>query len=465
MVLLGGALSWPFVARAQQQVMPVIGWLSIASPGQFDAYLAAFRQGLAETGYVEGQNVSIEYRWAENRDDRLPGLAAQLVGRAVDVIATNGGEPSAFAAKKATPTIPIVSVVGQNPVATGLVASFARPSGNLTGFTILNEELIAKRLELLCDLLPRAKVIALLVNPSFPQTGPTIRDMQEAARVKAVLLPILKARSESEIDGAFASLAELRADGLVVEGKSPFRRPSRATGNTGRTSGGSGDLFEARIHRGWRSDQLWLQPYRDPSRDWHLRRKNSQRRQAGRSAGPATDKIRAGGQSQDCQGARPYSTAINSRPRRRGDRVKRRGVLALLAAATMPLPFAAGEPAKVFRLGVLSYTPPGPGIRALEQQLQTLGWEEGRNLQIDFVRLDDTDADRSFAMAAELVGRGVDAIYAGGPEPAVKLAVTATRTLPVVMLANDYDPVARGYVASLARPGGNVTGVFFSRSN
>ena len=145
--------------------------------------------------------------------------------------------------------------------------------------------------------------------------------------------------------------------------------------------------------------------------------------------------------------------------------MKRRGVLALLAAATMPLPFAAGEPAKVFRLGVLSYTPPGPGIRALEQQLQTLGWEEGRNLQIDFVRLDDTDADRSFAMAAELVGRGVDAIYAGGPEPAVKLAVTATRTLPVVMLANDYDPVARGYVASLARPGGNVTGVFFSRSN
>jgi len=122
---------------------------------------------------MEGQNVSIEYWWAENHYDRLPGLAAQLVGREVDVIATNGGEPSAFAAKKATATIPIVSVVGQDPVATGLVASFARPTGNLTGFTILNEELIAKRLELLCDLLPRAKVIALLVNPSFPQIGPS----------------------------------------------------------------------------------------------------------------------------------------------------------------------------------------------------------------------------------------------------------------------------------------------------
>ena len=143
--------------------------------------------------------------------------------------------------------------------------------------------------------------------------------------------------------------------------------------------------------------------------------------------------------------------------------MRRRAVLALLAGTTMPLPFAAAEPAKVFRLGVLSYTPPGPGIRALEQQLQTLGWEEGRNLQIDFVQLDNTDVDRSLTMAAELVGRGVDTIFAGGPELAVKLAVTATKTVPVVMIANDYDPVARGYVASLARPGGNVTGVFLQQ--
>ena len=146
--------------------------------------------------------------------------------------------------------------------------------------------------------------------------------------------------------------------------------------------------------------------------------------------------------------------------------MKRRKVLALLAAAAVSPHLAAkgaGEPAKVFRLGTLSFTPPGPGIRALERQLQTLGWEEGRNLQIDFVQLDDTDVDRSFAMAAELVGRGVDAIFAGGPELAVKAAVTATRTVPVVMIANDYDPVARGYVASLARPGGNVTGVFLQQ--
>jgi putative tryptophan/tyrosine transport system substrate-binding protein len=219
--LIGGAVAWPLATRAQQKAMPVIGWLSSISPGQVDAYLAAFRQGLGETGYVEGQNVSIEYRWAENHYDRLPSLAAEIVGRKVDVIATSGGEPTAFAAKSATSTIPIVFVVGQDPVATGLVASFARPSGNLTGFTILNEELTAKRLELLCDLVPRAKVISLLVNPSFPQTGSTIRDMQEAARVKDVSLAVLKASSESEIDAAFASLAELRTDGLVVQG-SPF---------------------------------------------------------------------------------------------------------------------------------------------------------------------------------------------------------------------------------------------------
>ena len=148
--------------------------------------------------------------------------------------------------------------------------------------------------------------------------------------------------------------------------------------------------------------------------------------------------------------------------------MNRRCFIALMAgAATSPrlAAEAAGDPPKVFRPGVLALGPPGPGILALEQRLQMLSWEEGRNLRIDYVQLDGSDADRSLAMAAELVGRGVDAIYASGPELAVKLAVTATRTVPVVMVANDYDPVARGYVASLARPGGNVTGVFFSRSN
>src|SRR6516165_4392807 len=438
MVLLGGALSWPLVARAQQKAMPVIGWLSGASPGQIEAYLAAFRQGLAETGFVEGQNVSIEYRWAENHYDRLPGLAAQLVGREVDVIATNGGEPSAFAAKNATSTIPIVSVVGQDPVATGLVASFARPSGNLTGFTILNEELIAKRLELLCDLLPWAKVIALLVNPSFPQTGPTIRDMQEAARVKAVLLPVLNASSESEIGAAFASLAELRADGLVVEGN-PFFEGHREQLVTLaiRQAVGSGDLFEARIHRGWRSDQLWLQPYRDPSRDRHLRRKNSKRRQAGRSAGPATDKIRAGGQSQDCQCTWPHGPALDPRPRRRGHRMRFAAVaLAVWICATVTAP--AQDATRLPLVGVLRINSPAnsePTATLLRDELAALGDVDEKNIRLDF-RLAEGEAGRFPELAEALVREKASVIVAQGPA-AARAAQRATSTIPIVAAGND----------------------------
>src|SRR5262249_12928929 len=179
--------------RAQQKAMPVVGWLSSISPGGAEPFLTAFRQGLSETGYAEGRNLAIEYRWAEDHYDRLPALAAELVGHKVDVIAASGGDPSALAAKNATSTIPIVSVVGHDPVTNGLVPSLARPGGNLTGFSILNVELTPKRLELLCDLVPQVRVIALLVNPNSPQTEPVTRDMQEAARVKGVSLPILKA--------------------------------------------------------------------------------------------------------------------------------------------------------------------------------------------------------------------------------------------------------------------------------
>ena len=183
--------------------------------------MAAFRQGLSETGYVEGQNVAIEYRWAEGRYDRLPALAADLVGRKVDVIVTSGGDPAALAAKNATSTIPIVFTVGGDPVAAGLVASLARPGGNLTGVSILAVELMPKRLELLSELVPQARVIALLVNPNNPNAERIMRDVQEAARAKGVQLHILKAGTESEIDAAFASLVQLQAGALVV-GADPF---------------------------------------------------------------------------------------------------------------------------------------------------------------------------------------------------------------------------------------------------
>jgi putative ABC transport system substrate-binding protein len=203
-------------AGAQQKAMPVIGYLGTPSPGLFASYVAAFHQGLSETGYVEGQNVTIEYRWAEDRFDRLPALAADLVGRKVDVIVASGGYLSAFAAKSATLTIPIVFTGVGDPVGAGLVASLARPGGNVTGFSPFGFELMPKRLELLAELVPQARVIALLVNPNDPRAEGLIRDLQEAARVTGVQLQILKASTESEIDAAFATLIQLHTGALLV---------------------------------------------------------------------------------------------------------------------------------------------------------------------------------------------------------------------------------------------------------
>jgi putative tryptophan/tyrosine transport system substrate-binding protein len=217
--LLGGvAAAWPLAARSQQPAMPVIGYLSGGAPSPpFTMFLTAFRKGLGETGYVEGQNVAIEYRWAEGHYDRLPALAAELVDRKVDLISASGGDLAARAAKGATSTIPIVFSSGDDPAETGLVASLARPGGNLTGFSLLVVELHAKRLELISELVPNAQLIALLVNPSSPQTERVVRAMQEAARIKGVKLEVLKAATENELDAAFASLARLQARALVQQ--------------------------------------------------------------------------------------------------------------------------------------------------------------------------------------------------------------------------------------------------------
>ena len=214
----GVTLASLLAVRAEQKAVPVIGYLSSTLPG---LAVAEFRQGLNETGYIEGQNVTIEYRWAEGRYDWLPALAADLVGRKVDVIATGGGIPSVLAAKTATSTIPIVFEVGTDPVREGLVATLSRPGGNLTGVSVLYTELVPKRLELLCELVPQARVIALMVNPNNSNAERMISDVQEAARAKGVQLPILKARTENEINAAFAALEQLQAGGLVV-GNDPF---------------------------------------------------------------------------------------------------------------------------------------------------------------------------------------------------------------------------------------------------
>ena len=214
--ILAGAAAYPLLAGAQQKAMPVIGFLSGGSPGPAAPSVAAFRQGLSETGYVEGQNVAIEYRWAEGKYDRLPALAADLVGGRVDLIVATGGTPPPLAAKNATSTIPIVFTAIGDPVAAGLVASLARPSANITGFSDMAVELMPKRLELLSELIPHAKIIALLVNSNSPTAESFIRNAQEAARSKGVQLPILRAGSEGEIETAFASLMQLQAGAIVV---------------------------------------------------------------------------------------------------------------------------------------------------------------------------------------------------------------------------------------------------------
>jgi ABC-type uncharacterized transport system substrate-binding protein len=221
MLMLSGAIvAGPFAARAQQKAMPVIGFLANGSPASNAPFATAFRQGLSETGYVEGQTVAIEYRWADGHYDRLPALAADLVNRKVDVIAA-AGNSGINAAKRATSTIPIVFYGGGDLIAAGLVASLARPGGNLTGISFMSTELNLKRFGLLSDLVPRARVIALLVNPSSTVAERTIRDVQEEARMRGVHLHILKASTEGEIDAAFATLVEIHA-GALVAGSDPF---------------------------------------------------------------------------------------------------------------------------------------------------------------------------------------------------------------------------------------------------
>jgi ABC-type uncharacterized transport system substrate-binding protein len=214
---LGGAAAWPLAANAQQSSMPVLGFLSNATPDLYSDRLRTFRQGLKDAGYVEGQNVEIDYRWAEGHNDRLPVLAADLVHRQVAVIAAAGGTPSALAAKAATATIPIVFGVAVDPVQVGLVASLSRPGGNLTGVTNLNAEVGPKRLELLHELLPSAPSFGVLVDPTSPTLAQAFSDrLQPAAHALGVQLHVLHASTESDLDTVFATLVQLRASGLII---------------------------------------------------------------------------------------------------------------------------------------------------------------------------------------------------------------------------------------------------------
>jgi putative ABC transport system substrate-binding protein len=225
--LLGGAAAaWPLVARAQQAAVPVIGFLNSASPQAWENYLAGFRAGLKEAGYVDGQNVTVEFRWAEGHYDRLPGMAADLVRRKVAVLVSTGGEPSVLAAKAATTTIPIVFTSGIDPVRAGYVSSLSHPGGNITGVNVFSASVESKRLGLLRALVPGVKLIAVILNPKRQQHADQRREVEEAAHAIGQQINLLLASNESEIEAVFATAAQLRAGAMLVGGD-PFLNSQR----------------------------------------------------------------------------------------------------------------------------------------------------------------------------------------------------------------------------------------------
>ena len=233
--LVGGATVWPLAVRAQQPAMPVVGFLNVESPEGYQPMAAAFRRGLQESGYVEGQNVAIEYRWADGHSERLPALAADLVQKQVTVIAATS-TPAAIAAKAATTTVPIVFQTASDPVRLGLVASLSRPGGNVTGVTQTNVEVAPKRLEVMHELLPNASVLGLLINPADPSLAePQLKDFQAAAHTLGVELHILNVRTDGELERAFADLSQLHVGGLVIS-TDPFfsSRPQQLASLTAR---------------------------------------------------------------------------------------------------------------------------------------------------------------------------------------------------------------------------------------
>ncbi|MGB7010205.1 MAG: ABC transporter substrate-binding protein, partial [Pseudolabrys sp.] len=225
--LVGTTVAWPLTALAQQPAMPVIGFLNSASPQPFENYVAGFRAGLKETGYVDGQNFAIEFRWAEGHYDQLPEMAADLVRRKVAVLVATGGVPTVLAAKAATTTVPVAFAIGGDPVRFGFVTSLSRPGGNMTGVSLLVTQMETKRLGLLRALVPKAELIAILLNPNNPVATDEMREVQEAARAFGQQIHILPASSVSEINAAFATVVQLHAAAMLVCAD-PFFNSQRA---------------------------------------------------------------------------------------------------------------------------------------------------------------------------------------------------------------------------------------------
>jgi ABC-type uncharacterized transport system substrate-binding protein len=318
--LLGGAAAWPVAARAQQAAMPVIGFLNSQSPDGYGDRLRAFRQGLKEAGYIEGENVAIEYRWAENQRERLPALAVELVRRQVAVIAAAG--LAELAARAATTTIPIDFMSAEDPVRRGLVANLARPGGNLTGINFFGGELAAKRLELLRELVPQAIRVAVLINPNGPGAESTLRDIEPAARDMGLQIEVLSASTSGEIIAAFDTLTRERPNGLFIDAD-PFFTTRRvqlvhlATRHAvpatyvGREFADIGGLmsYGASLTDTWRQVGTYVGRILKGAKP-------------GEPASRSVEQVRTCHQQRDSPDARTHCAAIAARPRRRGDRIR-----------------------------------------------------------------------------------------------------------------------------------------------
>ena len=444
--LLGGAAAaWPLAARAQQPAMPVIGFLDPSSPDAEADRLRGFRQGLKDTGFVDGENVEIVYRFAENQSDRLSALAAELVRRQVDVIATRS--IGAFAAKAATSKVPIVFSISEDPVGLGLVASLARPGGNLTGVNFFSTELAAKRLEVMRELVPGAARVAVLVNPANAmRAAATVRDLQAATSAMGLQIQVLNAGTSHEINAAFATFVRERPDALFV-GTDPFFSSRRAQLVNLASRHAVPATYSGRHY----CEIGGLMSYGSDTVD------------ALRQVGAYAGRILKGAKPADLPvvQASKFELVINAetarmlglevpaalaRPRRRGDRmIRRREFITLLggAAAAWPLAARAQQGERVRRIGVImpaSSDDPEYQVRvgAFLQELQRLGWTIGRNIRID-TRWTRGDAEDARKYAAELVALNPDVVIATGISTVAPL-LQLTRTVPIVFPAVS-DPV------------------------
>jgi putative ABC transport system substrate-binding protein len=318
--LLGGAaLAWPLAARAQQPPVPVIGYLSSGTAAGFAPLLAAFRDGLNETGYVEGGNVTIELRWSEGQDQRLPAFVADLIRRRVAMIVATGGNAPAVAAKAATTTIPIVFTGGQDPVKLGLVQSLNRPGGNATGVLNIARELNAKRLELLRELVPAADIIAVLINRTGMGSGEQLAQLEAAAASLGQKIEVFDVGAEGEFDSSIATMVRRGAGALYVTSDPYLHQPHFTLGRACNATCDTHELFISQLRSGRWPDDLWSKSRGAASPGGGLRRPHPQGRQASGPSGIATDQVRPRHKSQDRQYSRPQSTGEVAGACRRGN--------------------------------------------------------------------------------------------------------------------------------------------------